>query len=191
MTILALLYMSLLKSKYTNTFALSIVNFIFVVNNCIYIDYFSTDKYNSHIAITDIVRGGEKMSRSKKGMPRLTGAESKVMNILWNHDGPITSGQIREEGKDMGIDTYVFKLLNSLIDKGMVKEVGQTVSFKTPTRQFAPAYSKHEYSTYFLEQFCDNSVSQFLTGLVQSTENNHAVIDEIKSWLTEFEKEDE
>lgn len=128
--------------------------------------------------------------RRRKKFPRLTESEEKIMNIFWNHDGALTSPEIRKESKKFGIDGYLFRLLNNLLEKKMIKEAGDTLSHKTPTRKFLPTCTEEEYRAYFYGRFSDKSVSQYLTGLIQTTDDSGEIIDEIKQWLDEYEKGD-
>lgn len=128
--------------------------------------------------------------RKRKKFPRLTESEERIMNIFWQHDAAMTSPEIRKESKKVGIDGYLFHVLNNLLDKKMIKETGDTLSNKTPTRVFLPTCSEADYHAYFHAHFSDKSVSQYLSGLVQATDDSGEIIDEVKQWLSKYEKGD-
>lgn len=90
------------------------------------------------------------MAKSKENRPyHLTPSESAVMQILWNSKDPMTQLGIIDAAKTNETLTWkersIFSMLNSLLEKGMIKEEGFVRSGKTYARTFVAAMTKAEY----------------------------------------------
>ena len=52
----------------------------------------------------------------------LTKSEHEIMNLLWHVDRPLTASEIIEQSTDKTWkDSYIHLLINSLLDKGMIR----------------------------------------------------------------------
>ncbi|MCO7108941.1 BlaI/MecI/CopY family transcriptional regulator [Gemmiger formicilis] len=79
----------------------------------------------------------------------LTKSEDQVMNILWNAKEPMTQLQILQQAGSPDTrcfkDRSIFAILNGLLSKELVQEVGFVHSGKTFSRTFAPTKSRAEW----------------------------------------------
>ena len=95
------------------------------------------------------------MAKSKDNRPyHLTPSESAVMQILWNSKEPMTQLGIIDAAKTAETLTWkersIFSMLNSLLEKGMIKEDGFVRSGKTYARTFSATMTKAEYYAHMV-----------------------------------------
>ena len=76
----------------------------------------------------------------------LTRSEMEIMDVMWASDVPLSRSDLleRSEGKSWK-DSSVHILLNGLLRKGAIREVGFVKRSKTYGRTFAPAMSRESY----------------------------------------------
>ena len=76
----------------------------------------------------------------------LTRSEMEIMNVLWDAPGPMSRADLlaHSEGKSWK-DSSVHILLNGILHKGLIREVGYVKRSKTYGRTFAPTMSREEY----------------------------------------------
>ena len=76
----------------------------------------------------------------------LTKCEMQIMDVLWEAQQPLSRADLLEhsEGKTWK-DSSVHILLNGLLQKGAIKEVGFVKCSKTYGRTFAPTLTREEY----------------------------------------------
>ena len=76
----------------------------------------------------------------------LTKSEMEIMDVLWGSDKPLSRADLlaRSEEKTWK-DSSVHILLNGLLQKGMIREVGFVKRSKTYGRTFAPTLTREEY----------------------------------------------
>ena len=107
----------------------------------------------------------------KQNLIELNASEMKVMTFLWNVDKPMCSTQIMENacqgGKSSIKGHYVYLLIRSLLEKGMIKEVGSVRVVKSYARLYRPKLSRPEYMALQVmsvlpEQELDEFVSYFI-----------------------------
>lgn len=76
----------------------------------------------------------------------LTLREEELLNILWDINEPLTTGEMAERAEMDGWNTAtLFKTVRSLSDRGYLKIMGLEKSVKTYSRKLAPALTKEEY----------------------------------------------
>lgn len=121
-----------------------------------------------------------------KQYPCLTNAEDKIMNIIWTFDRPITSVEIRTKSVKIGINGYLYKVLNHLLEKQMIQVVGETRSKKTPMRIFKATCSKIDYHSSVLT--AKWSLYEMLTYLYETSDNRQTFIAELRKWLEEWDQ---
>lgn len=100
----------------------------------------------------------------------LTKSEDQVMNILWNAKEPMTQLQILQQAgsPDMRCfkDRSIFAILNGLLSKELVQEVGFVHSGKTFSRTFAPTKSRAEwYANELFHTLGKNEMREFRSTL--------------------------
>lgn len=90
-------------------------------------------------------------------MTKLTNSESEVMDLLWSSNEPLSSREIIEKSKDKSWkDSYVHLILNSLLEKNMIKIAGFKQTTKNYTRIFSPVMSREKW---MLSQISDKEHS--------------------------------
>lgn len=76
----------------------------------------------------------------------LTVREEELLNILWEINEPLTTGEMVERLEKDGWNTAtLFKTVRSLSDMGYLKITGLEKSAKAYSRKLAPALTKEEY----------------------------------------------
>ena len=76
----------------------------------------------------------------------LTRSEMEIMDVLWNADKPLSrSDLVGDYPEKTWKDTSVHILLNGLLKKGAIKEVGFVKRSKTFGRIFLPTLSREQY----------------------------------------------
>ena len=76
----------------------------------------------------------------------LTKSEMEIMDVLWGSDKPLSRADLlaRSEEKTWK-DSSVHILLNGLLSKGAIREVGFVKRSKTYGRTFSPVLTREEY----------------------------------------------
>ena len=100
----------------------------------------------------------------------LTKSEDQVMNILWNAKEPMTQLQILQQAGSLDTrcfkDRSIFAILNGLLSKELVQEVGFVHSGKTFSRTFAPTKSRAEwYANELFHTLGKNEMREFRSTL--------------------------
>ena len=76
----------------------------------------------------------------------LTKSEMQIMDVLWASDDPLSRADLLARSEDKSWkDSSVHILLNGLLKKGAIREVGFVKRSKTYGRTFAPALSREQY----------------------------------------------
>ena len=76
----------------------------------------------------------------------LTKSEMQIMDVLWAADTPLSRADLLERSKNKSWkDSSVHILLNGLLKKGAIKEVGFVKRSKTYGRTFSPTLTREEY----------------------------------------------
>ena len=116
---------------------------------------------------------------------RISEAELAVMKVLWDSDGPVTTGAIYKElSERLGWDrSTVRTLLRRLAEKGAVEEK------RLEVLSYLPTVSEKEYrdtqTKSFLERLYGGSAKRLMVSLVQSDELTSEDIEELREFLNE------
>lgn len=79
-------------------------------------------------------------------MITLTKSERQIMEIIWHADHPMPQGEVVAACTDRKWKSRsIFSMLNSLMEKGMLKATGYERCGKTYARTFEAAMSQAEY----------------------------------------------
>ena len=106
------------------------------------------------IIITD--RGGDGM--------QLTKSEMEIMDVFWGETSPLSRSDLLARGDEKSWkDSSVHILLNGLLQKGAIEEVGFVKRSKTYGRTFAPTVTREEYfaATIFSHRYKPDIVGLF------------------------------
>lgn len=123
----------------------------------------------------------------------LTKSEHEIMNLLWHVDRPLTASEIIEQSTDKTWkDSYIHLLINSLLDKGMIRAEGFAKTTKNYARTFVAAVSEEAYA---VQQIAGRkplistlSVVSIVSALVEQAEEPSALIDAVERMLAEKRK---
>lgn len=76
----------------------------------------------------------------------LTRSEMQIMDVLWAADAPLSRADLLERSEEKSWkDSSVHILLNGLLQKGAIREVGFVKRSKTYGRTFAPTLTREQY----------------------------------------------
>ena len=112
----------------------------------------------------------------------LTKSEQQIMEIFWKADHAmaqteVVSTCVERKWKERSI----FSMLNGLMEKGVLREVGFVRSGKTYARTFEPAMSHAEY----LAAVVAEQLPELLAALMQKMETTPAIQKEMRAALRE------
>lgn len=126
----------------------------------------------------------------KKGS-KLTPKEHEVLQVLWNSGEALTSSEIvaRSEGMSWK-PSYIHLLINSLLDKKMVRVTGMRPTTKNYARTFEPTITQEEYTASLLreQKASTKSLTTVFAALVEE-ETDKDLIDELSKMLKDRRKE--
>ena len=122
----------------------------------------------------------------------LTKSEHEIMNLLWHVDRPLTASEIIEQSTDKPWkDSYIHLLINSLLDKGMIRAEGFAKTTKNYARTFVAAVSEEAYAVQQIagrKPLSTLSVVSIVSALVEQAEEPSALIDAVERMLAEKRK---
>lgn len=124
----------------------------------------------------------------------LTEREYEIMEILWQSQKPMLASDIMEVAENTSGNS-VHKILNKLMEKGFVKVAGNVKVVKSQSRLYAPAISAVEYIAIQSEEIFKSTTKKFdlknflLCLTKKNKSRNNEIIDEIKSFIEEYENE--
>ena len=116
---------------------------------------------------------------------KLTESELELMEVLWNAKAPLTGKQIIEESENKTWkDSSIHILLNSLLKKEAIQEIGFVRSGKGYSRTFEPTDSGKQYYADFLGNIANKtSVSMLFSALTSSETISKKTLDELEQMI--------
>ncbi len=119
----------------------------------------------------------------------LTKSELEIMTLLWKEGKPLTASEIIEHSTDKTWkDSYVHLLINSLLNKGMIRAEGFAKTTKNYARTFIPALTKAEYAVQQItgkQGLCTKTVVSIVSALIERSDDPKALIGELETMITE------
>lgn len=117
----------------------------------------------------------------------LTKSEQQIMEIFWQADHPMAQTEVVSTCVDRKWkERSIFSMLNSLMEKGVLKEVGFVRSGKTYARTFEPAMSHAEYLAEVVsEQLPSNQYPQLLAAMLKKVELTPVLQKELRAAVRE------
>ena len=113
---------------------------------------------------------------------QLTRSEMEIMDVLWSENAPLSRADllVRSEEKSWK-DSSIHILLNGLLQKGAIKEVGFVKRSKTYGRTFAPTLTREEYlaTTIFSHRYKPEIVDLF-AALLKREDITHMQLEAIE-----------
>ena len=117
-------------------------------------------------------------------MITLTKSERQIMEIIWHADHPMAQGEVVAACKWKS--RSIFSMLNSLMEKGVLKASGFERSGKTYARTFEPAMSQADYlASMIAGQLPAKEYPALLAALLRSTDVTPALQKELRAVLRE------
>lgn len=109
------------------------------------------------------------------------------MEIFWQADHPMAQTEVVSTCVDRKWkERSIFSMLNSLMEKGVLKEVGFVRSGKTYARTFEPAVSHAEYlAQVVVEQLPAESLPELLSALLKRVEITPTIQKELRAAVRE------
>ena len=95
---------------------------------------------------------------------QLTKSEMEIMDVFWGETSPLSRSDLLARGDEKSWkDSSVHILLNGLLQKGAIEEVGFVKRSKTYGRTFAPTVTREEYfaATIFSHRYKPDIVGLF------------------------------
>ena len=117
----------------------------------------------------------------------LTKSEQQIMQIFWQADHAMAQTEVVATCVDRKWkERSIFSMLNSLMEKGVLREVGFVRSGKTYARTFEPAMSHAEYlASVIAEQLPAKQLPELIAALMQKVETTPAIQKEMRAALRE------
>ncbi|WP_040197339.1 BlaI/MecI/CopY family transcriptional regulator [Candidatus Soleaferrea massiliensis] len=119
-------------------------------------------------------------------LTKLPDAEFTVMDVIWEHEPPLTSSQIREllGGENIWKPQTLFTLLTRLENRGFLRSEKQGKE-----RTYYAVVSREDYLKFetssFLYKFHHNSVFSLVTTLYQDKELDEEESEKLLRWFEE------
>ena len=112
----------------------------------------------------------------------LTKSEQQIMEIFCQADHAMAQTEVVKTCVDRKWkERSIFSMLNSLMEKGVLREVGFVRSGKTYARTFEPAMSHAEY----LASVVAEQLPELIAALMQKVETTPAIQKEMRAALRE------
>ncbi len=142
--------------------------------------------------VADEIVATEKLSGSEVRQMKkdtLTKSELEIMTLLWHVDKPLTASEIIEHstGKTWK-DSYIHLLINSLLNKGMIRAEGFAKTTKNYARTFTTAVTKAEYAVRQItgkQGLCTDTIISIVSALVDRSESPDELICALEKLVTE------
>ena len=117
----------------------------------------------------------------------LTKSEQQIMEIFWQADHAMAQTEVVSTCVDRKWkERSIFSMLNSLMEKGLLREVGFVRSGKTYARTFEPAMSQAEYLAQVInERLPAAQLPELLSFLMQKYETTPQIQKEMRAALRE------
>lgn len=117
----------------------------------------------------------------------LTKSEQQIMEIFWQADHPMAQTEVVSTCVDRKWkERSIFSMLNSLMEKGVLQEVGFVRSGKTYARTFEPAVSHAEYLAGMVaEQLPADEFPELLSSLLKRVDVTPVIQKELRAAVRE------
>ncbi|MBQ9762134.1 MAG: BlaI/MecI/CopY family transcriptional regulator [Oscillospiraceae bacterium] len=120
----------------------------------------------------------------------LTKSEMEIMDVLWNQGCPVSrSDLLAKRAEKTWKDGSVHILLNSLLQKGAIREAGFVRRNKTYGRTFEPTLTREEYyaATVFSHRY-KPELDGLIGALLSRPEVDSKILDYVQSLLDQLRK---
>ncbi|MBE6975610.1 MAG: BlaI/MecI/CopY family transcriptional regulator [Ruminococcaceae bacterium] len=115
---------------------------------------------------------------------QLTKSEMEIMDVLWEDGGELSRADFLERSAEKSWkDSSVHILLNGLLKKGAIREVGMVKRSKTFGRTFLPTMTREEY---FANTIFSHRYKPEMVGLVKALMERPEMTEQVKAEIRKF-----
>ena len=119
----------------------------------------------------------------------LTKSEREIMTLLWQVEKPLTASEIIELSTEKTWkDSYIHLLINSLLEKGMIRAEGFAKTTKNYARTFIATVSEDEYAVRQItgkKGLTNASAVSIISALIDQADEPEALMDALETMLAE------
>lgn len=121
----------------------------------------------------------------------LTKREIEIMDVLWCAGRPLSRGEILELSVEKSWKpSTIHILLNSMLEKGVIKEAGYTKIGKTVGRLYAPTMTCEEYHISTLTSTKSKpKIGSLLSALMKNEPVSKDTLSELENIINEMKAE--
>lgn len=115
----------------------------------------------------------------------LTKNELEIMEVLWEEQHPLTSSEIVKSSEERTWKaSSIHILINSLLKKGAIHEIGFVRTGKGYGRTFEPTEKGQEYYTDYLSNIGQKAnITSLFSALIKSADIKRETIEELEELL--------
>ena len=119
----------------------------------------------------------------------LTKSEREIMTLLWHVDKPLTASEIIDLSTEKTWkDSYIHLLINSLLEKEMIRDEGFAKTTKNYARTFVAAVSEEEYAVRQItgkKGLAADSVVSIVSALIDQADDPEALMRALEKMFSE------
>ena len=119
----------------------------------------------------------------------LTKSEREIMTLLWHVDKPLTASEIIDLSTEKTWkDSYIHLLINSLLEKEMIRAEGFAKTTKNYARTFVAAVTEDEYAVRQItgkKGLTADSVVSIVSALIDQADEPEALISALEKMFSE------
>ena len=119
----------------------------------------------------------------------LTKSEREIMALLWQVEKPLTASEIIELSTEKTWkDSYIHLLINSLLEKGMIRAEGFAKTTKNYARTFIAAVTEDEYAVRQItgkKRLTNASAISIVSALIDQADEPEALMNALENMFME------
>ncbi len=123
----------------------------------------------------------------KRKVFKMTNSELEMMEVLWMAERPLTKTEIVAASEDRSWKaSYIHRMLNSLLEKKIIKVVGSMLTGNTYSRLFAPAMTPEEYSVLLIKNNAlidEASIKTIIEDFYERAEDKERIKNDLRDFL--------
>ena len=119
---------------------------------------------------------------------KISESEMEIMRIIWQHNAPISTGEIKKklaEGEKKWASTTVLTFLSRLTEKGVV-----TSQKNGASNIFTANITERQYRNFetkkFIKSVHNGSPKSYVSALFEDDEISREDIEDLKKWFSEL-----
>ena len=119
----------------------------------------------------------------------LTKSEREIMALLWQVEKPLTASEIIELSTEKTWkDSYIHLLINSLLEKGMIRAEGFAKTTKNYARTFIAAVTEDDYAVRQItgkKRLTNASAISIVSALIDQADEPEALMNALENMFME------